>query len=257
MSAVAPIAGASTPVVALVTGASRGIGLAATHALLAHADVARVFAVSRSAEACPALAGIDDPRLVRLSLDLTVERDLAALPGRVRAHAGSVHLVFNAAGVLHGTQLAPEKSLSLLCADALSQVFALNAFAPILLAQALLPLLPTDAPAVFASLSACVGSIGDNRLGGWYAYRASKAAQNQLLRTLSIEWKRIRPLSTVLLLHPGTVDTDLSRPFQANVAADALFTPTRAARQLLDIIAAATPADSGRFMAWDGSTIPW
>jgi NAD(P)-dependent dehydrogenase (short-subunit alcohol dehydrogenase family) len=153
--------------------------------------------------------------------------------------------------------LRPEKSLAALDRDSLSRVFALNAFAPVLLAKALLPLLGPGAPRVFASLSARVGSIGDNRLGGWYAYRASKAAQNQLLHTLAIEWRRTHPHATCVVLHPGTVDTPLSRPFQANLAADALFTPDAAARRLLGIIAGVTPADSGRFIAWDGSQVPW
>ncbi len=102
-----------------------------------------------------------------------------------------------------------------------------------------------------------MGSIGDNRLGGWYAYRAAKAAQNQLLRTLAIEWRRSHPHLACVLLHPGTVDTPLSRPFQARVPAEALFPPARAARQLLDLVAALGPADSGRFLAWDGRDIPW
>ena len=112
-------------------------------------------------------------------------------------------------------------------------------------------------PRAFASLSARVGSIGDNRLGGWYAYRAAKAAQNQLLRTLAIEWRRSHPHLACVLLHPGTVDTPLSRPFQARVPAEALFPPARAARQLLELVATLGPADSGRFLAWDGRDIPW
>lgn len=108
-------------------------------------------------------------------------------------------------------------------------------------------------PAVLASLSARVGSIGDDMLGGWYAYRASKAAQNQLLRTLSIELRRTHPQLTCVLLHPGTVDTPLSRPFRLNVPAEKLFD----ARQLLAVIASMTPARSGSFTAWDGQDIPW
>jgi NAD(P)-dependent dehydrogenase (short-subunit alcohol dehydrogenase family) len=136
-------------------------------------------------------------------------------------------------------------------------VFALNAFAPILLASALLPLLDQGHPCVFASLSARVGSIGDNRLGGWYVCRASKAAQNQLLRTFALELARRNHQATCLLLHPGTVDTPLSAPFQGRVPAERLFTPDRAARHLLDIIAGAMPRDNGRFLAWDGQPIPW
>jgi NAD(P)-dependent dehydrogenase (short-subunit alcohol dehydrogenase family) len=264
--------GLAVPAHALVTGASRGIGLAIVRGLLDRGDVARVVAVSRTAEVEPALADLaatHGERLRRISADLAREGDIAALT----QHAERLHLVFNAAGVLQegvrhergdggadasqGRPLQPEKSLSSVDAASLQRVFALNAFAPILLARALLPRLPRDAPCMFASLSARVGSIGDNRLGGWYAYRASKAAQNQLLRTLAIEWKRALPRATVLLLHPGTVDTALSRPFQANVPAEKLFTPERAAEQLLDLVTHATPEQSGRFYAWDGSEIPW
>ncbi|GAB2515079.1 hypothetical protein GCM10027188_17410 [Lysobacter humi (ex Lee et al. 2017)] len=136
-------------------------------------------------------------------------------------------------------------------------MFAVNAFAPILLAQALMPQLTHREPAVFASLSARVGSIGDNRAGGWYAYRASKAAQNQLMKTFAMEWTRRAPRSICLLLHPGTVDTPLSAPFQARVPAGRLHAADAAAEHLLAVIAGCTPADTGRFLAWDGSDVPW
>jgi len=110
---------------------------------------------------------------------------------------------------------------------------------------------------VFANISARVGSIGDNRLGGWYAYRGAKAAQNMFTKTLAIEWARSRRNVICVALHPGTTDTDLSRPFQANVPAGKLFTPERTVRQLLEIIDRLTPADTGRFLAWDGGGIPW
>ena len=254
------IQGLTDPANAVVTGASSGIGLAVVQQLLEHADVARVFALSRTAECSPELAALratHGERLLPMSVDLTSDDALALLPQRIRAHCDTLHLLFNAAGMLHAPGLAPEKSLASVRRGALDAVFALNAFAPILLAQSLAPLLKHGAPAVFASLSARVGSIGDNRLGGWYAYRASKAAQNQLLRTLAVEWKRTHPRACVLLLHPGTVDTPLSRPFQANVPEDKLFTPAHAARQLLDIVAGTTPAQSGSFLAWDGSEVAW
>lgn len=254
------IHGLAVPAHALVTGASSGIGLAVVAALLARDDVAQVFAVSRSAHANPALAALraaHGERLQPLAADITADADLAALAARVRQRTAALQLVFNAAGVLHGTGLRPEKSITQLRSAALAQVFALNAFAPVLLAQALLPLMAHGEPAVLASLSARVGSIGDNRLGGWYAYRASKAAQNQLLHTLSIELRRTHPRLVCALLHPGTVDTPLSRPFQLNVPSHQLFDPPRAARQLLDVVASLTPAQSGSFLAWDGKPIAW
>ena len=260
------IHGLAGPGRALVTGASSGIGRAVTMQLLADvACVKQVVAVSRHAEqhdAREALAQIHGDRRLRISLDLTDQFALAALPARLVSDVQSpgtatLHLIFNAAGMLHGPGLAPEKALASVRAETLASVFALNTFAPILLIQALAPLLPRDKPLVFASLSARVGSIGDNQRGGWYAYRASKAAQNQLLRTLAVEWRRTHPQATCVLLHPGTVDTPLSQPFQAHVPAEKLFTPERAARQLLDIVRSITPEQSGRFLAWDGSEVPW
>lgn len=252
--------GLQCPAQVLVTGASRGIGLALASTLLERDDVACVHAVARHADAAPGLAQLaarHPARLQRHAVDLTDDERLATLAGRVRADAGALHLVVNAAGVLHDASLKPEKSLAALTRASLERSFALNAFAPILLARALLPLLPRDQPTVFASLSARVGSIGDNRSGGWYAYRAAKAAQNQLLHTWAIELRRTHPRATCLLLHPGTVDTALSAPFQARVPIGRLFAPAAAADALLAVIAARTPADSGGFFAWDGTPIAW
>ncbi len=133
----------------------------------------------------------------------------------------------------------------------------INAFTPILLLAALQDSFKGTYPTVVASLSARVGSIEDNQLGGWYSYRASKAAHNMLLKTASIELKRLNKQSTVLCLHPGTTDTALSKPFQARVPHEKLFTPTFVAEQLLTVIAQRTPDDSGTFWAWDGQPIEW
>lgn len=192
-----------------------------------------------------------------VSADITTDSGLAKIAERTAAETSNLHLVINCTGLLHADGLRPEKSLTALRRDSLLQSFSLNTFAPILLIQALLPLLRHKSPRVLATLSARVGSISDNKLGGWYAYRASKAAQNQMFRTLSIELRRTQPTAACVLLHPGPVDTLLSRPFQANVPAEKLFTPQRAASQLLDIIGQLTPHDSGCFIAWDGTDIPW
>ena len=246
------------PAHVLVTGASRGIGLALVRELLGHPQVVRLTAVARQATRGDALAALRadvGERLQCVDADLTDDQALAELATHLREQHPILDLVINAAGLLHGDAIRPEKSVTQVRRAALEQVFALNAFAPILLAQALLPLL--TGACVFASLSARVGSIGDNRLGGWYAYRASKAAQNQLMKTFAIELARRNRQSCCLLLHPGTVNTALSAPFQVNVPAEKLFAPERAASQLLRIIAKVKPADSGRFIAWDGTDIPW
>jgi NAD(P)-dependent dehydrogenase (short-subunit alcohol dehydrogenase family) len=254
-----PVFGLQGAANVLVTGASSGIGLAMLGQLLEHRHVARAFAVSRSATRSDALVELrrqHGERLECLDADLTREEDMERL-SRVMQCVDALHLVVNAAGILHDGILAPEKSVEQVRRDSLERVFALNAFAPVMLARALMPQLCGRHPAVFASLSARVGSIGDNRAGGWYAYRASKAAQNQLMKTFSIEWRRRNRLGVCLLLHPGTVDTPLSTPFQVRVPADRLFEPAAAAANLLDLIAGMTAADSGRFLAWDGTDVPW
>ena len=175
------------------------------------------------------------------------------------AEIGRVDLVIHCAGTLHddGAGIAPERRLADVDPVKIARSFAINATGPLLVAKHVAPLLPRHGRAVFASLSARVGSIGDNRLGGWYGYRASKAAQNMFTRTLSIELKRrIRGIVCVAL-HPGTVDTDLSRPFQGAVPQGTLFPVDRAARQLLEVIDGLGPADNGGFFAYDGQPIPW
>lgn len=254
------IAGADGPINGLVMGASSGIGLALVSRLVAHPGVVVIHAVSR--KACSSLPLIalqrQYPNRLRLAdADIASEADLARLAETLHGHDPSLHLVLNTAGLLHDGAIQPEKTLQQVTSAGLARAFAVNAFGPILLGKALMPLLRHGGPAVFASLSARVGSIGDNRLGGWYAYRAAKAAQNQLLRTFSIELARINRRSIVLALHPGTTDTPLSKPFQGNVKADSLFTSDDAAGKLLDVIGQRTPADSGGFFAWDGEHIPW
>jgi NAD(P)-dependent dehydrogenase (short-subunit alcohol dehydrogenase family) len=225
---------------ALVVGASGGIGAAAAELLRDEPGCGGVETLSRR----------DD------GLDLTEEGTIAAAAERLR-DGTPFDLVFDATGALTIDGIGPEKTIRVLDPQAMAKQFAVNAIGPALIFKHFLPLLRRDRRAVFATLSARVGSIGDNRLGGWYAYRASKAAQNQLLRTFAIELARLAPAASCLLLHPGTVDTDLSAPFQATVPPDRLFTPAQSAHRLLAVIAGAGPADSGRFLAYDGSDIPW
>ncbi|MCP9926977.1 SDR family NAD(P)-dependent oxidoreductase [Cyanobium sp. CH-040] len=215
------------------------------------------------AERCPHLERVGASRhpaamagVTMLSVDL--ERDVSLQHLAEELSAGPpLRLVIHTAGLLHDGDLKPEKRLAQVRRAHLERSFAVNAFAPLLLAKVIEPLLPRQEPFHFASLSARVGSIGDNRLGGWYAYRAAKAAQNQLLRTLALEWQRRLPLGCVSLLHPGTTATGLSAPFQANVPQQRLFSPERAAAQLLDVLERRSAQESGGFWAWDGEPIPW
>lgn len=243
----------------LITGASSGIGFGLLQAYLAEEDTV-VHAVSRHASQHAELRRYQAAQPQRLHLhdvDLTDYKAVQALGEHLASFDAPLHRVIHAAGMLHNATIQPEKSLRNFEQIAAEQVFALNAFAAMHLAKATAPLLKHKQPSVFACLSARVGSIGDNRMGGWYTYRASKAALNQFVKTLSIEWKRTHKQTCCLLLHPGTVDTALSQPFQANVPEHKLFTTQRAATQLIKIIEQATPAQTGQFYAWDGQEIEW
>ncbi len=247
------------PADTLIVGASQGIGLALCRALLGRGDVRRVWAVARTATGNAALAELHaqhGTRLQRIDCDARDEGALADLATTLNAQDAAPNLVVCTLGILHQQGAKAEKSLAQLDLAGLQASFASNAFAPILLLKHLLPLLRMQ-PMTFAALSARVGSISDNRLGGWYSYRASKAALNQLLRSASIELKRRNPQASVLSLHPGTTDTALSQPFQANVPAERLFTPAYTAQRLLEVIAQHGPAESGSFWAWDGKPIRW
>lgn len=245
---------------ALVAGASRGIGLALTKELLKHHQQAQVHATYRGAippDPLRHLAESVDGRLQLHSLDVRDDATIGQL-AKVLAEGGhEPDLVIHGAGILHNGSLQPEKALKQIKRDNLRQVFDTNAFGPILLAQALIPLMPRERPCHFAALSAMVGSIGDNRIGGWYAYRSSKAALNQLLKTLAIEAGRQRPQLCVTSIHPGTTDTGLSRPFQARVPAAKLYRPQQSAKRIITVILAGRPEDSGRFVNWDGQPLPW
>jgi len=232
-----------------VFGASGGIGGAITRALAARDDVSEVHAGSRHG-AVP-----QGPRIHPFRFDT---RDEAGLDHAVAAIGAPLDLVVIAIGRLtRADGSGPEKALRQLSAAALAEQFADNAIAPAMIARAVLPLLPRQSRWVMATLSARVGSIGDNRLGGWHAYRASKAALNMLWRTIAVECARTHPHGVLAALHPGTVNTALSAPFQRGVPADKLFSPDQSAAALLAVIDRLTPADSGGLFAWDGSAIAW
>tara|TARA_B100002003_G_scaffold60968_1_gene56345 strand:- start:1849 stop:2547 length:699 start_codon:yes stop_codon:yes gene_type:complete len=184
-------------------------------------------------------------------MDLQEPESIAAA-AEALAGAAPFQLMLLATGVLHGPDFQPEKSLAALDADVLQQVFQVNSIGPALVLRHFLPLL--DPGGALAVLSARVGSIADNRLGGWYAYRASKAALNMLLKTAAIEHARKHPQARLLCLHPGTVISPLSQPFRGAAAAR----PARqAAAELLTVVDNSTAAESGHFYAYDGQAVPW
>jgi NAD(P)-dependent dehydrogenase (short-subunit alcohol dehydrogenase family) len=223
---------------AAVIGTSGGLGGAFAALLRADPRCGGVVTFARS--------GAADHRL-----DITDEASIAA----AAAACGPVSLVIIATGLLHAPELQPEKDLRALDAARLARSFAVNAIGPALVAKHFLPLLPRRGHAVFACLSARVGSIEDNRVGGWYGYRASKAALNMLLKNAAIETARRRPETVILALQPGTVDTGLSRPFQG--AAHDIFAPEDSARHLLGVIGRAEPGWSGGLYDWRGERIPF
>ena len=180
--------------------------------------------------------------------------DEASVEQGLRALKGNFDIVFVATGALTTPDSRPEKSLSQLSLTAMSDQFLLNAAGPAIVLKHSKQLLRKDAPSTFAALSARVGSIGDNRLGGWYSYRAAKAALNQLIHSASIELKRTHPQSICVALHPGTVRTDLTKKF---VASHPAVTPDEAANHLLSVLGNLSPEQSGLFFDWAGKQVEW
>ena len=228
--------------IAVVIGAGGGIGGAVASVLEQEGEFEQVIRLSRHS---------DSP----VSIDIADEPSIIAAADWVKAQNIEPTLVFVATGVLHRSDRGPEKNMRQLDADWMAEVYRVNAIGPALVAKHFLPLMPRDQLIRFAAMSARVGSISDNRLGGWYGYRAAKAALNMIIRNLAIEWGRKHKRSIIVALHPGTVDTPLSSPFQGNVREGKLFDPDRAAMQLLDVLDELEPADTGKIFAWDGSEI--
>lgn len=218
---------------ALVIGASGGIGAALMVAVRGRGAIAT--GLSRRDN------GLD------VTDEGSIQRAFAALEG-------PFDTVLVATGALVIGDARPEKSLKSVDPAALAAQFALNAMGPMLVLKHALRVIPRDAPARFGVLSARVGSIGDNSLGGWYAYRAAKAALNQLIHTAAIEVARSHPQATLALLHPGTVDTPFTAAYQP---AYAKLTPAQAAEALLDVLDGLIPAQSGAFFDYRGDVVPW
>jgi NAD(P)-dependent dehydrogenase (short-subunit alcohol dehydrogenase family) len=186
--------------------------------------------------------------------DISDEPSIEAAMRQI-GQGGPLDLVIVATGLLHGDGIAPEKTWRAIDGQAMAQVFAINAIGPAIIAKHALPLLNTQRRSVFAALSARVGSISDNRVGGWHSYRASKAALNMLVRNFAIELARTNRQAIAVALHPGTVDTALSKPFQSNLPEGQLECPKSSARHLLKVISKLSELDSGNHLAWDGTPI--
>jgi NAD(P)-dependent dehydrogenase (short-subunit alcohol dehydrogenase family) len=244
----------------LVVGATQGIGLGFVKRMLQEEAIATIFATYRTPAASGellALAENNPERLICIALDVAHESQIAELVQTIQTITRQLHWVVNCVGMLHDGALQPEKSLRQINAEQLLQYFQVNSISAALLAKHLLPLLKHRQRSIFASISAKVGSIGDNQLGGWYGYRASKAALNMLMKTAALEYSRKSPNTIIALLHPGTTDTRLSDPFQRNVPPEKLFSIERTVNQLWTVLNQLEPIDSGQFFSWDGTALPW
>ena len=225
---------------AIVIGSSGAIGGALVERLRSDPSFTDVIGLSRSS---------DPP------LDLLDETSIAAAAQAVAAHGAEPRLVIDTTGFLHGDGMQPEKTWRHLDPAVLAHVFAVNAIGPALLLKHFLPLFPRDGRAVFATLSARAASIAENAIGGWYGYRASKAALNQLVRTAAAELRRTRKQALCVALHPGHVESRLSAPFGSG--GQATLSPAEAAASLLRVLDGLAPADTGGFFDQEGAPIPW
>lgn len=246
--------GASLPTQALVIGAGSAIAAALINEMIQQHSVSGIVAVSRQP---PERAGLpqDNPDVpVRyLSCDYSAA-GIRAVAGHV---TGVFSHVFICTGVLHNDHIKPEKRIEDIDAGQMAELLHINSILPALWLQALLPVIKSSPRCVLTVFSARVGSISDNQKGGWYSYRASKAALNMIIKTAAIEYARRAPGIKLLAFHPGTVDTWLSRPFQKNVAAEKLFTPEFVAQQLLTICAALPVDAEASYLDWAGEPITW
>ncbi|MFN7498101.1 MAG: SDR family NAD(P)-dependent oxidoreductase [Hyphomonadaceae bacterium] len=233
----------------IILGASGAIGSALIRILLTASGTERLFALSRK----PTESA--DPRVTNIAMDLEDEESLRTAAAACQLKGG-IDLIINTIGILHeGEPIRPEKGLRELDPETMARLFRINTIGPALVLKHFSPLLARDRRAIMALLSARVGSISDNKTGGWYSYRASKAALNQLIRTASIELAARRPQVICVGLHPGTVRSAMSEPFLQRYTKNEIFEPDTAAAALLSVLAELTPAQTGRIFAWDGQEI--
>ncbi|SIT65723.1 NAD(P)-dependent dehydrogenase, short-chain alcohol dehydrogenase family [Ectothiorhodosinus mongolicus] len=246
----------------IVIAGSGGLGRAFVEALAARPEVRSIIATHRrdnptvqrdhATQGQASAVGLSE-KCRWHQLDATQEAQVAAFAEQCQ----EIDWLINAAGMLHQGEYLPEKRIAQLDPEFALENFRTNTLPTMLLARHLLPKMRHGRPAVFASISARLASIGENGIGGWYSYRASKAALNQVIRTLSIECRRTHPQLSLAALHPGTTDTALSKPFQRNVPDGQLFTPEYSVASMLKVLDRLTPETSGRFWSFDGTELPW
>ena len=232
-----------------VIGSSGGLGSAFVKNLEKRESVESVIALSRNK------SNMCSSKIEEICIDIESEESIIRASKQIEQK--KIDIIIVATGILQNSFLKAEKRISQIEPDAMNQIFKVNAVGPILVMKHFLPLMNPDRKTVFAFLSAKVGSITDNKLGGWASYRSSKAALNMLIKTASIEIKRSLPNCIAVSLHPGTVDTNLSKPYQRGVPMDKLFSPDYAVENLLKVIDNLTIADSGCFFSWNGEKLDY
>ena len=226
-------------------GASGGIGKAFVNLLEQDDNINKIYAFSRSG------ITFSNSKVFSGHIDIVDENSIEQSVNQIE---GSLHMVIVTTGLLSDEITKPEKSMRDLNIDVMRRVFEVNSLGPALVMKHFVKYLPRDEESVMAAISARVGSISDNQIGGWHAYRASKSALNMFIKNTSIEVARKYSMATVIGLHPGTVDTDLSEPFQSNLKHD-IFTPEQSAGYLLKVLKNASPEDTGKIFSYDGEEI--
>ena len=231
----------------VIVGATGAIGKAFLEHYLKDESVENVFAFSRKK------IRFENRKIKSFELDIENQTSIEGAAQNIKDYP--IDTIIVATGILHSENFGPEKSIREINYSTMAKVLAVNTIGPALIGRYFIPLLRKDAKSVLAFLSARVGSISDNKLGGWYSYRASKTALNQIIKNFSIELKRTNPKAVVLGLQPGTVDSNLSEPFKKNVAKGKLFSPEQSREFLSDVIEKASIEDSGNLIAYDGEVI--
>ena len=230
-----------------VIGSSGAIGRAFVDHYINDLSINSIFSFSRSS------IGIDNNKVKHFSIDIENESSIENAAKSVEKT--NFDEIIIASGLLHTNEFGPEKSIKDLKADNILKVLNVNTVGPAIIGKYFLPLLNKDNKSVMAFLSARVGSISENKLGGWYAYRASKSALNQVIKTFSIELKRTNPKAIIIGLQPGTVDSELSAPFKRSVSNNKLFSAEYSVSQLIGVIERADESSSGNLISWDGEII--
>ncbi len=243
----------------LIIGGIGGIGQAMVEHILANHNNNEVQVFATYYRNVPDL---EADNLQWLPMDVGDEDSIKEGIATIKQQSAHLDWVINCVGLLHTEQAQPEKALRQLETAFFLQNMQINALAGLLIAKHIKPLLAkaernADKPAIFATISARVGSISNNQVGGWYSYRMSKAALNMGMKNLSIEWARALKEVCVVVMQPGTVNTQLSAPFQSNVAEGHLFSPAYSAECLLEVLSKMSAEQTGSFVDWAGESIPW